>query len=305
MDQNAQDIRRRNLEAAAEAEAEAPVFNDEPTQFSELFFEFENEFGVDITQSAVKLQPDEIKIFEWVELMKQVNTWFKGLLSPYILKEVPIVQADGTFLKMNVPQPYLNQIQDMEQANMFLEQAKSLEMDKRNIYKGVTFGLYERLHKLIRMRNIVLRDHNFCLSRLKKFLWKSVQLLPKVEKGDACFNYLNLSINQLISTGLFLRKYRTDLTTRDLSHCSGTADLDKFIDMRNNDEREDYLDTEKSVFVEPQLNKAERYLQDIITARNKADQLLAEKRKEDAQKGGRYLRSKKNNRVNRLSKRNI
>jgi hypothetical protein len=60
-----------------------------------------------------------------------------------------------------------------------------------------------------------------------------------------------------------------------------------------------------SVFVEPKLNIAEKYLHDLITAKNKADQLLAEKRKEDAQKAGRYLRSKKNNRVNRLSKRNI
>jgi hypothetical protein len=303
MDQNAQDIRRRNLEAAAAAEAESPVFNDdEPTQFSELFFKFDND---NISQSALKLQEDEIKIYKWVELMNNVNKWFNGLLQPHILKEVPLSQQDGTLETKNVESDYLNQIQDMEEANVFLEQAKSLEMDKRNIYKGVPFGLYERLHKLIRMRNVVLRDHNFCLSRFKQLLWKSVQLLPKVEQGDACFNYLNLSINELISTGLFLRKYRSDLTSKDLNHCSDTASLNKIIDMRNDNEREDYLDTEKSVFVEPQLNKAERYLHDLITAKNKADQLLAEKRNEEAQKAGRYLRSKKNKRVNRLSKRNI
>jgi hypothetical protein len=301
MEQNANDIRRMNLQAAAEAEA--PVFNDDQaTKLNDLFFQFNND---NITSSVLLIQEDEEKVYEWVELMDEVNKWFNGILRPFVLKQVPILAADGTLEMKNVKQPYLNQIQDMQEVSSFHERAKLLEMHQRNLFRGVPFGLYTRLNNLISMRDLVLKNHKFCLSKFKQFLWRGVQILPRVEKGDACFNHLNKSINQLISTGLFLRKYRSDLTTTDLGMASDTAVLDKIIDMTHDEERQDYVNCEMSIFVEPELNKAERYLHDLITNQQKAEQALAEQRKTEAQKAGRYLRSKNNKRVNKLSKKYI
>ena len=302
MEQNAQDIRRMNLQVAAEAEA--PVLDsDEPAKLNDLFFEFND----NISSSVLFVHADEEKIYEWVDLMNDVNDWFNGLLMPAVLKGVPVIGSDGSITNQDVKQDYLNQIQDMTQVNSLVQKAKSLEMHQRNIFRGVPFGTYTRLNKVIAMRDLVLKNHNFCLNKFKQFLWKGVQILPKVEKGDACFNHLNKSISELISSGLFLRKYRDDLTPSDLSMASPTAALNpgKIIDLRHEQEREDYVNCEMSIFVDPELNRAEMYLHDLITKQHKAEQALANERLRQAQAAGRYLRSKNNKRVNKLSKKYI
>lgn len=299
MDQNARNIRRLNLEA--ESAAEAPVVeNEQPNQLSNVFFDFNTR---DIDKSVLLVTEDEDTLYEWNQLMEDVNNWFNGLLTPHVLKQVPISKRDGSVVKEDVKQPYLNQIQNMEEVNGLYERALSLEMHRRNINKGAPFGTFLRLNNVVSLRETVLRNHRFCLSKFKQFLWKGVQMLPKVEKGDACFNHLNKSINQLISTGIFLRKYRSDLTTSELGLASDTAALNKIIDMSNVDECQDYLNCEMSVFVEPELHKAEMYLHELIRNQHKSEQALAEERKEQSQKAGRYLRSKNNKRLNNLSKR--
>lgn len=301
MEQNPQNVRQMNLQA--EAEAQAPVVeHDEPNKLNSTFFEFNTS---DINKSVLLVNSDEAKIYEWVELMNEANDWFNGLLSPAVLKGVPVRGADGSITIQDVKQDYLNQIQDMQEVISLVAKAKSLEMHQRNIYRGVSFGTYTRLNNVITIRDLVLRNHTFCLSKFKQLLWKGVQILPKVEKGDACFNHLNKSINELISTGLFLRKYRDDLTPNDLSLASDTAAPGKIIDLRHENEREDYLNCEMSVFIELELNKAERYLHDLITNQHKAAQALVDERDRQAQRAGRYLKSKNNKRVNKLSKKYI
>ena len=297
MELNAENVRRMNLLAAAEAPAPV-VDDDEPNKLNNTFFEFNT---LDINKSVLIIQSDEDKIYEWVQLMNQVNDWFNGLLSQAVLKGVPVIGADGSITNQDVKQDYLNQIQNMAEVNSLITKAKSLEMHQRNIYRGVSFGTYTRLNNLITMRDLVLRNHTFCLNKFKQFLWRGVG------KEDACFNHLNKSINELISTGLFLRKYRNDLTPTDLSLASPTAALNpgKIIDLRHVDEREDYLNCEMSVFVEPELNKAERYLHELIANQHKAAQALADERNRQAQSAGRYLKSKKNKKVNKLSKKYI
>lgn len=302
MEQNRQNVRQMNLQA--EAEAEEPVLdNDEPTKLNDLFFEFND----NISSSVLLVHADEEKIYEWVDLMNDVNNWFNGLLSLAVLKGVPVRGSDGSITNQDVKQNYLNQIQNMDEVNSLVQKAKSLEMHQRNIFRGVPFGTYTRLNKVIAMRDLVLKNHNFCLNKFKQFLWKGFQILPKVEKGDACFNHLNKSINELISTGLFLRKYRDDLTPTDLLLASPTAALNpgKIIDLRDEHEREDYLNCEMSVFVEPELHIAEMYLHDLIDNQHKAEQALANERIRQAQRAGRYLKSKNNKRVNKLSKKYI
>ena len=295
MELNAENVRRMNL--LAEAEAPAPVVDDdEPNKLNSTFFEFNT---LDINKSVLLIQSDEDKIYDWVKLMNDANDWFNGLLSQAVLKKVPVRGADGSITNQDVKQDYLNQIQDMQEVISLVAEAKSLEMQQRNIYKGVPFGTYTRLNNVITMRDIVLRNHTFCLNKFKQFLWRGVG------KEDACFNHLNKSINELISTGLFLRKYRDDLTPSDLLMGSDTAAPDKIIDLRHADEREDYLNCEMSVFVEPELNKAERYLHELIANQHKAAQALADERNRQAQSAGRYLKSKNNKRVNKLSKKYI
>ena len=295
MELNAQNVRRMNLLVAEEAPA--PVLDDtEPNKLNNTFFEFNT---LDVNESVLLIQSDEDTIYEWVELMNDANDWFNGLLNQAVLKGVPVSGADGSITNQDVKQPYLNQIQDMQEVISLVEKAKSLEMHQRNIYRGVPFGTYTRLNNVITLTDVVLRNYNFCLNKFKQFLWRNVG------KDDACFNHLNKSINELISTGLFLRKYRNDLTPNDLSMGSDTAAPDKIIDFRHEDEREDYLNCEMSVFVNPELNKAERYLHDLITNQHKAKQALADERNRQAQDAGRYLKSKKNKRVNKLSKKKI
>jgi hypothetical protein len=146
------------------------------------------------------------------------------------------------------------------------------------------------------MRNKVLSSHNFCLSTFKKLLTKIY-----VYKKDACYTHLYNDINNLIASGIFLRKYRDDLTENELKLAeSSNAELNKIIDFRNHEERVDYLNTEMSIFVDPELNVAEKYLHVLIKAKQYAEQQLVNERDRKAQNAGRYLKSKKiNNQYNK------
>ena len=97
-------------------------------------------------------------------------------------------------------------------------------------------------------------------------------MIPKVEKGDACINYLTRSINKLISTGCFLHKYRRDCDIE--SECRSDVENVRpgmIIDFRDETQRYDYLNINCSEFVDPELELAERYLQEKI--RIKEDEL--------------------------------
>ena len=241
----------------------------------------------DITKSKVVKYDDEHLILKWSDFIKEVDNWFSSIINQAIVKAPVLV--DGNLQERITSLPYLNQLSDMNQLNYLHNKAKDLRMNNRS--DGTDFGTFMRIDEIIQLRNKVLSSHNFCLSTFKRFLTKIY-----IYNKDACYTNLYRNINNLISTGIFLRKYRDDLTQNQLSLAeSRNPELNKIIDFRNHEDRVDYLNTEMSIFVEPELNLAEKYLHVLIKAKHDTEQQLVNERDRKAQNGGRYLKSKKIN----------
>jgi len=293
---NAQQIRDANKKIEEETLKEIalqskPVVDDIKLN-NEFAFLFDEEG--DVTQSKVLKYDDEHLILKWCDFIKEVDDWFRSLMSEAVIKAPRLV--DGRLEEVTTPLPYLNQISDMKQLNYLHTKSKDLQMNNRA--DSTDFGTFMRLDEIVQLRNKVISSHNFCLSTFKKFLTK-IHIYNK----DACYTHLYKDVNNLISTGIFLRKYRDDLTQNQLDLAeSDNARLNKIIDFRNEDERSDYLDTERSIFVDDALNVAEKYLHVLIKAKQEAHQQLVNERDKKAQDAGRYRKSKKNKKVNKLSK---
>lgn len=293
---NAQQIRDANKKIEEEALKEAALQSKPVADDIELNKEFAFLFDEegDITQSKVFKYDDEHLILKWCDFIKEVDDWFRSLMSQAVIKAPQLV--NGSLQEVTTTLPYLNQISDMRQLNYLHTKSKDLQMNNRA--DSTDFGTFMRLDEIIQLRNKVISSHNFCLSTFKKFLTK-IHIYNK----DACYTHLYKDINNLIATGIFLRKYRDDLTENQLDLAeSSNARLDKIIDFRDEDERSDYLDTERSIFVDDALNVAEKYLHVLIRAKQDLHQQLIKERDKKAQEAGRYLRSKKNKKVNKLSR---
>lgn len=275
------------------ASAPKPAYEDIELS-NEFAFVFDED---DITKSKVLKFDDEHLILKWCDFIREVDSWFASIMTQATINAPVLV--NGSLQQQVTPLPYLNQINDMKQLLYLHNKAQELQMSNRE--DSTHFGTFMRLDDIVQMRNKVLSSHKFCLSTFKKLLTKI-----RVYAKDACYTHLYKDINNLIASGLFLRKYRDDLIQSQLDLAeSGNAALNKIIDFRDSAERVDYLDTERTIFVEPELNLAEKYLHVLIKANHDAQQQLVNERDKKAQNAGRYLRSKKNKRVNKLSKKQI
>lgn len=309
---NREEIRRRNLaleeEQAQENEAAIAEAHSDDIVLDESLFTFNFR---DLSRSTLFLHGDEALFDRWHEFSEEANTWFNAIFRQAVL-HAPAANQQGVLAAANpVPQNYLNQLSDMEQLNYLHNVAKQLGMDKKT-FMGKPFGVFVKLDKIVQLRNQVLTNHQFCLSAVKKFFFKIR------ERGDACFKYLKQSIHEAIASGLFLRKYRRDRRT-DEFEADGISP-GTIIDFRNADQRMDYLNPDVSEFVEPELELAERYFQRLVRENEERQQEQANQRLRDAmqpqagpaqgnqvrqrQPGGKRLKSKKNNNVRKLSKRN-
>jgi hypothetical protein len=293
---NAQQIRDANKKIEEETLKETALTSqpvDDDIELNKEFGFLFDEEG-DITKSKVLKFDDEHLILKWCDFIREVDDWFVSLMSQAVIKAPTLV--NGSLQEVTTSLPYLNQISDMRQLHYLHNKSKDLQMNNRA--DSTDFGTFMRLDDIIQLRNKVLSSHNFCLSTFKKFLTK-IHIYNK----DACYTHLYKDINNLISTGIFLRKYRDDLTKPQLELAeSSNAELNKIIDFRDPQERSDYLDTERSIFVDNELNVAEKYLHVLIKAKQDAHQQLVNERDKKAQDAGRYLRSKKNKKVNKLSR---
>ena len=280
--------------------------DDDMVELSNDFFMFNPGEGQQGQRDYVILHSDEMEILEWCAFIREVSDWFRSLLEPaeFVAQPGQAVHRPGIF-------PYTNQIQNMDRVNELYREAVRLKMNTTSLYKdfigmshNIPIGTFRRLEKIIQMRDEVLKNHKWCLSNFKTFVWKQIQKLPKVQQGDTCFINLEKSIDDLISTGLFLRKYRSDLTQREIDTAIGDAAADRIINFENEDERQDYLNVNLSVFVEPELNKAEVYLLTLVRERDRAErELVQERLRRQEQDAGRYLKSKKNKKITKISKR--
>lgn len=279
----------RNREEQQKAEQE---LNSENIEINDDFFNFDFD---NIANSNMVYYDDEPLLIQWHALKLDVDNFFKRIITP-ASSVAPVAAAQGNVVNMqNVQHGFLNQLSDDDELTRLYERSQALGMNEGSLIPGITsFGVFNRLDELVKVRNQVLKDFAWCQSTLKKYLWKTVQILPKVEKGDACLNYLTRSIHKLISTGLFLRKYRRDCNIdTDCSANSEDVRPGQIIDFRDEAQREDYLNINCSEFVDPELESAERYLQEKIRIKEaelqrKANQRLVEARRQ--QPGGRISR---------------
>jgi hypothetical protein len=292
------------IQATGLSREEIENLDNNMLELSNDFFMFNPGRDQQSQQDYVILHSDEIEILEWCAFIREVNDWFRSLLEPaeFVAQHGQVVQNDEF--------PYTNQIQNMDRVNELYREAIRLKMNTASLYTdfigmshNIPIGTFRRLSKIIQMRDEILKNHKWCLSTVKTFVWKQIQRLPKVKKGDTCFINLEKSINDLISTGLFLRRYRNDLTPSDIDTAIGDAIPNRIINFENEDERQDYLNVNLSVFVEPELNKAEVYLEDLLRERERAAQELGEEWRRQQQDAGRYLKSRKNKKITKISKR--
>jgi hypothetical protein len=301
---NREEIRRRNLaleqEQAQENEAAVAEAHRDDIVLNENLFTFNFR---DLSKSTLFIHGDEALFDRWHEFSEEANIWFNAIYTRAVLN-APAVNQQGVLAPPNpVPQNYLNQLSDVEQLNYLHNVAKQLGMDKKT-FMGKPFGVFVKLDQIVQLRNQVLTNHQFCLSALKKFFFKIR------ERGDACFKYLKQSIHEAIASGIFLRKYRRDRRSDEFE--ADEVSPGTIIDFRNAEQRMDYLNPDVSEFVEPQLELAERYFQRLVRENEERQQDLANQRLRDAmrppaeqrQPGGNRLKSKKNNNVRKLSKRN-
>jgi hypothetical protein len=294
------------IQATGLSREEIENLDDNMLELSNDFFMFNPGRDQQSQQDYVILHSDEMEILEWCAFIREVSDWFRSLLEPAEFATQPgqTVHRPGIF-------PYTNQIQNMDRVNELYSEAIRLKMNTTSLYKdflgiphNIPIGTFRRLEKIIQMRDEVLKNHKWCLSTIKTFVWKQIQKLPKVKKGDTCFINLQKSIDDLISTGLFLRKYRNDLKPRDIDTAIGDAIPNRIINFENEDERQDYLNVNLSVFVEPELNKAEVYLLTLVLERDRAElESVRERQEREEQDAGRFLKSKKNKKITKISKR--
>ena len=285
------------IQATGLSREEIENLDDNLLELSNEFFLFHPDG--EQQQDAPKLYQDEIKILVWCTFIHEVDDWLNHLLTPAEFEPQPgqAIQRRGQF-------PYTNQIQNMDRVNQFYREAIRLNMNTTSLYKdNIPIGTFRRLEKIIQMRDEVLKNHKWCLSTVKKWVWKQIQRTKIVQQGDICFINLEKSINDLISTGLFLRRYRSDLTPSDIGSAMGNAANNRIINFNNEGERQDYLNVNLSVFVETELNNVEVYLHALARERERAVDELREEWRRHEQDAGRYLKSKKNKRITKISKR--
>jgi hypothetical protein len=284
----AEELRNRPEQERAERQ-----LNNENIELSNDFFNFDFD---NIGNSQIQEYEDENLLVQWHALKVEVDNFFRHILTPAGIVAPVAAPAGNAVNVQNVQQGYINQLENDNELTELYERSIQLGMDKTTlIFDDTECGVFKRLHELVNVRNQVLKDFAWCQSSLKKYLWKTVQMLPKVEKGDACINYLTRSINKLISTGCFLRKYR-DCNIE--LYCAAHHEVvhpGMIIDFRDDAQREDYLNMTCSEFVDPELELAERYLQEKIRAKEaelqgRTNQGLVNARRR--QEGGRISRKR-------------
>ena len=292
----AEELRHREEQERAERE-----LNAEDIELSDDFFRFDLD---NIGNSAMQEYTDEDILVQWHALKVDVDNFFRRIITPTVIV-APVAAPRGNAVNVqNVQQGYINQLDNDDELSRLHQRSLQLGMDQASVVAGErvslfdepqnnVFGVFRRLDDLVNARNQVLKDFIWCQSRLQKYLWKTIQLIPKVEKGDACINYLTRSINKLISTGCFLRKYRRDCDIQ--SECAEeeqNVTRGMIIDFRVEAQRTDYLNIRCSEFVDPELELAERYLQAKILAKENELQQRARQELVNARRlpGGRISR---------------
>jgi hypothetical protein len=242
---------------------------------------------------------DEQVLNEWCRLRDDVEQFFMNILAPASFSGIVGDSQGRASMGQNVTLHYMNQLTDVRALTLLHSRAKELKMDSTPLGGSAPFGLFIRLDEILQIRNKVLEALAYCQSSVKQTIWKAVQFLPKVQKGDACYNMLNDSISKCISTGLFLRKYRTDCDiTRDCRARVEDVRPGQIIDFRNVAQRLDYCNIDCSEFVDFQLLAAERFLQEKIRQENAKAQLSSARRLDEARAGGKVSRRQKLGRRN-------
>ena len=212
----------------------------------------------DFSTKRLQLYPDEERLLEMAAYTGQVTDWFEGLMRRPLASGIAAAD-DAAF-------PHCNQIDTMRPVSAFLAEALARRLDKKN-------GTVKRLENVVAVHAEVVSAHKSCTSGLRQFTRKALQFLPGVKKRDACFERLEKALNGAIQTGLFLRCYRRDLSVSDFESfsVSNAAYAGRVIDFNNAQQREDYLNTEVSVFIEPALRIAEMYFHTLLAQRQLAE----------------------------------
>ena len=206
------------------------------------FFDFRTE--------QVQLYSDEERLLAVAGYTHKVVDWFAGLIQP-----APSQIIAG----QTVPGRFCNQIRLLAPVRDFLAEAATLRLGKKN-------GTVQRLEKVLAVHAEVVAAYNLCTSSaLRKFTHSAIQMLPMVQKRGACFERLERALNVATQTGLFLRRYRNDDASLEDHSESSDASPGVTINFNNADQRVDYLNTEVSVFVEPELQSAEMYFHTMLT----------------------------------------
>lgn len=93
-------------------------------------------------------------------------------------------------------------------------------------------------------------------------------------KGNSCFNNLQKALDDIRATGLFLRRYQNDVSHSEFNG----AVPKKVIDFRNDAQRIDYLNTEISIFIEPELSNAEMYFHTLLAQQHVEERAASQRR---------------------------
>jgi hypothetical protein len=251
-------IRAQNLALAAAAvnpgEGDSPHL-DETSGLSDTFFNFRT--------GRLQIQPDEAQVLLLGDYTGRVIEWFEGLMRP-----PPHLEAGITGVP-DVVFPHCNQIKIMRPVMTFLEESKNFKLGKTN-------GTVKRLQRVHDLQANVVKAHGSCTSRVQKTL----NALPLIGKKNACFDGLQKALNEAAASGLFLRRYRDDISESALmaEAVDDGATLGRIIDFRKPNQRADYLNTELSIFVEPGLMTAEMYFHTMLAQQNVENQVAHQSR---------------------------
>jgi hypothetical protein len=303
---SAREIRRHNREVEEEHREEQEIANEqfeaENIQLSDDFIVFNLD---NLSNSRMAFYDDEVVLNEWCRLKLDVEKFFRNILTPAIHSGF-VADSAGRPAMGQVQLNHLNQLVDVKALSLLHRRALQLHMDEITLEGSAPFGLFSRLDEILQIRSKVLEALKFCQGSVKQVLWKVAQILPGVQKGDACYDLLNNSISKCISTGLFLRKYRRDCDIEGDCRADSIEEDPRngkqkgdIIDFRDAKQREDYLNIDCSEFVEPELLAAERFLQEKIRAENAKAQALSGRRLIEARRaGGKISRRQKLGRRN-------
>jgi hypothetical protein len=238
-------IRAQNLALAAAAvnpsEGDSPRLDD-VSSLSDTFFNF--------STGRLQIHLDEAQIMLLGDYTGRVVEWFEGLMRP------PPPMASGIPNVQDTVFTHCNQITTLRPVREFLLESKTFKLGKNN-------GTVKRLQRVLDMQANVVKAHETCVSKVRQTL----SALPIIGNRNACFAGLQKALNEAAASGLFLRRYRNDITDDALETDAqyDVATRGRLIDFRNSQQRADYLNTEVSIFVEDELMIAEMYFHTLLS----------------------------------------